>query len=63
VVITLYKSQSQRYYFQDGEDLYEGEPGVEMGGQMRYIGKGASFVALSLSFFALFDLTTLHNQS
>lgn len=41
MALTLYKFQSQRYFFQDGEDLYEGEPGSEMGGQMRYIGKGA----------------------
>jgi len=34
-----YDADSQRYYFQDGDDLYEGEPGAEMGGRMRYIGK------------------------
>jgi len=49
MILTLYEPQSQRYYFQDGEDLYEGEPGAEMGGQMRYIGKGALCASLFVS--------------
>ncbi|PVG00906.1 hypothetical protein CPB86DRAFT_782153 [Serendipita vermifera] len=34
-----YDADTQRYYFQEGEELYEGEPGAEFGGQLRHIGR------------------------
>lgn len=32
--------KTERHYFQEGTELYEGEPGVEFGGEMRHIGQG-----------------------
>ncbi|KAG8796412.1 hypothetical protein FRB91_010967 [Serendipita sp. 411] len=34
-----YDADTQRYYFQEGSELYEGEPGAEFGGQLRHVGR------------------------
>ncbi|KAG8793939.1 hypothetical protein FRC17_008361, partial [Serendipita sp. 399] len=34
-----YDADTQRYYFQEGTELYEGEPGAEFGGQLRHVGR------------------------
>lgn len=33
-----YDADSRRSYFQEGTELYEGQPGVEFGGELRHIG-------------------------
>ncbi|CAG7854160.1 SubName: Full=Uncharacterized protein {ECO:0000313/EMBL:CCA68921.1} [Serendipita indica DSM 11827] len=33
-----YDEETGRYYFQEGTELYEGEPGAEFGGELRHIG-------------------------
>ncbi|KIM32222.1 carbohydrate-binding module family 50 protein [Serendipita vermifera MAFF 305830] len=34
-----YDADTERYYFQEGTELYEGEPGAEFGGQLRHVGQ------------------------
>ncbi|KAG8815098.1 hypothetical protein FRC19_001263 [Serendipita sp. 401] len=38
-----YDADTQRYYFQEGSELYEGEPGAEFGGQLRHVGRGTIY--------------------
>ncbi len=46
----LTPAKTQRSYFQEGTELYEGQPGTEFGGELRHIGTGDTI------FFSLLEI-------